>query len=83
MTEPCLRVEDLHVTYDIGSTGFGRRTSKTVLSGSNSGFFSSANVPSRTGQCAESLCSMAARASGRAAIPGGRPETDLARYDRR
>jgi oligopeptide/dipeptide ABC transporter ATP-binding protein len=25
MTEPCLRVVDLNVAYDIGSTGFGRR----------------------------------------------------------
>ena len=25
MTEPCLQVDDLHVKYDVGSTGFGRR----------------------------------------------------------
>ena len=25
MTTPCLRVENLHVTYDVGSAGFGKR----------------------------------------------------------
>ena len=33
MIEPCLRVENLHVTYDIGSTAFGRRRRLHAVNG--------------------------------------------------
>ena len=35
MTEPCLRVTDLHVMYDLGSNGFGRRKRLHAVNGAS------------------------------------------------
>ena len=35
MTEPCLRVTDLHVMYDLGSSGFGRRRRLHAVNGAS------------------------------------------------
>ena len=35
MTEPCLRVTDLHVMYDLGSSGFGRRKRLHAVNGAS------------------------------------------------